>query len=75
MTSSKNINAFDNKIEQSKAQYNLEEQFAKISSGNIGKIEFLTGKNISTKKGWLVKAVTIKRFEYSPLDSKLKETK
>ena len=50
MTSSKNINAFDNKIEQSKAQYNLEEQFAKISSGNIGKIEFLTGKNISTKK-------------------------
>ena len=39
----------DNKIEQNKAQYNLVRQTAKIfalSSGNVSKYEFLTGKDV-----------------------------
>ena len=39
----------DNKIEQNKAQYNLDRQTAKIfalSSGNVSKYEFLTGKDV-----------------------------
>ena len=40
------IKTVDDKIEQNKAWYNLEKQTAKISvlsSGNVGKYEFLTG--------------------------------
>ena len=40
MTFSEKIKTFDNKVEQNKAQYNLEEQTARISSlssGNVGK--------------------------------------
>ena len=39
----------DNKIEENKAQYNLDRQNAKIfalSSGNVSKYEFLTGKDV-----------------------------
>ena len=42
----------DNKIEQNKAQQNLDRQTAKISalsSGNISNNEFLTGKNVLTE--------------------------
>ena len=42
------IKTIDNKIEQKKAQYNLDRQSAEISalsSGNVIKYEFLTGKN------------------------------
>ena len=37
-----------------------------VLSGNVGKYEFLTGKDILTKNDLLEKAVIIKRFEYSP---------
>ena len=43
----------DNKIEQNKAQYNLDRQTANISavaSGNVSKYEFLTGKDVFTRK-------------------------
>ena len=43
------IKVINNKIEQNKAQYNLERQTAKISallSGNVSEYEFLTGKYI-----------------------------
>ena len=43
------IKAIDNNIKQVKAQYNLDRQTAKISalsSGNVGKYEFLTDKDI-----------------------------
>ena len=33
-------------------------------SGNVGKYEFLTGKDILPKKEQLEKADTIRRFEY-----------
>ena len=40
MTFSEKIKTFDNKVEQNKAQYNLEKQTARsssLSSGNVGK--------------------------------------
>ena len=45
MTVNEKIKIVNNKIEQTKAQYNLDRQTAKIlalSSGNVGKYEFLT---------------------------------
>ena len=44
-----------------------------MSSGNVGKYEFLTGKDIFSEKDVLEKAVTMKRFEYSLLVSDFKE--
>ena len=46
------INAIDNKIEQTEAQYNLDRQTAKISvlsSGSVGNYQFLTGKGVLPK--------------------------
>ena len=43
---SEKIKAISNKIEQNKAQYDLDRQTAKISAlllGNVSKYEFLTG--------------------------------
>ena len=47
---------------QSKPQYNIDRQTTKISalsSGNVNKFEFLTGKNVLPEKDWLEKVVTI----------------
>ena len=63
------IKTINNKIEQNKAQYNLDRQTAKLSalsSGNISKIELLTSKDVLPEKHLLEKAATMKRFEYSP---------
>ena len=63
------IKTINNKIEQNKAQYNLDRQTAKLSalsSGNISKIELLTSKDVFPEKNLLEKAATMKRFEYSP---------
>ena len=63
------IKTINNKIEQNKAQYNLDRQTAKLSalsSGNISKIELLTSKDVLPEKNLLQKAATMKRFEYSP---------
>ena len=72
------IRTIDNKIEQNKAQYDLDKQAAKIfalSLGNVGKNEFLTGENILPEKDLLENVATIKRFEYSPLSCELKKHK
>ena len=53
MSISKKFKAINNKIEQNKAQYNLDRQTAKISalsSGNVSKYEFLTGKDVLPEK-------------------------
>ena len=53
MTISKRIKTIDNKIEQNKAQCNLDKQIAKISallSENVIKYESLTGKYILLEK-------------------------
>ena len=50
MSISKKIKATNNKIEQNKAQFNLDRQTVKISalsSGNVSKREFLTGKDVN----------------------------
>ena len=60
MSISGKIKAFNNKIEQNKAQYNLDRQTVKISafsSGNISKYGFLTGKDVLPKKDLLEKPV------------------
>ena len=62
------------KIILNKAQYDLDRQTAKISalsSGNVSKCEFFTGKDVLPEKDLLEKA-TRKRFKYSPLGKKLK---
>ena len=51
-------------MEQNKAQYNLDRQTAKPISNRW--------KNF-TRTELLEKAATVKRFEYSPLDSELKK--
>ena len=66
----------DNKIDQNKAQYNLDKQTAKISplsSGNVGKYEFLANKDVLLEKDLIEKAATIKKLEYSPIGSELKK--
>ena len=57
----------NNKIRQDKDQYNLDRQTATISallSGNVGKHEFIAGKDFLPEKDFLKKAAAIKRFEY-----------
>ena len=52
-------------IEQIKVQYNLDRQTAKISalsSGNVSKYEFLTGKDVLPEKDLLEKAVIKKKI-------------
>ena len=77
MTVSEKIKRIDNKIEQNKAQYNLDRETAEIlalSSGNVGIYEFLTSEDVLPEKELLEKAATIKRFEYSLLSKELKIT-
>ena len=76
MTDSEKIKTINKKIEQNKAQYDLDRQTAKISalsSGNVSKYEFLTSEDVLPEKKLLEKAARIKRFEYSPLGSELKK--
>ena len=75
MSISEKIKTINNKIEQNKAQYDLDRQTAKISalsSGNVRKYEFLIGKDFLPEKDLLEKAATMKRFEYLPLGKELK---
>ena len=49
MSISEKIKAINNKIDQNKAQYDLERQTPEISalsSGNVSKYEFLTSKDV-----------------------------
>ena len=72
---SEKIKIIDKKIEQNKAQYNLDRQPAKISalsSGNVSKYEFLTNKDVLPEKDFLEKAATMKKFEYLSSGKELK---
>ena len=76
MSISEKMKTINNKIEQKKALYDLDRQTAKISallSGNVGKNEFLTGKDILPEKELLGKAAIIERSEYSLLGKELKK--
>ena len=75
MSINEKIKAINNKIEQNKAQYNLDRQTAKISilsSGNVSKYEFSSGKDLLLEKDLLGKTAALKRFKYSPLGKELK---
>ena len=75
MSISENIKAINNKIDQSRVQYKLDGQTSKISalsSGNISKYKFLTGKGSFARKRLARKAAALKKFEYFPLGKKLK---
>ena len=70
MTITEKTKTIDNKIEENKAQGNLDRRTTNIFallSGNVNKYEFLTGKYILPENGLLEKAATVKRFEHSPL--------
>ena len=43
-----------------------------LTSGIISKYDFLNSKDGFSEKGLIGKAATMKRFEYSPLEKKLK---
>ena len=76
MSITENIKATNNKIEQNKAQCNLDRQAAKsydLWSGNVSKYEFLTGREVLPENYLLEKAAAIKRFEYCLLDKELKK--
>ena len=75
MSISDKTKAINNKIEENKAQCDLDRLTAKISvlpSGNVSKDEFLTRKYVLPEKDLLEKVATMKRFEYSPLCKVLK---
>ena len=66
MSISEKIKAINNTIKQNKAQYNLDRQTAKISalsSENVSKYEFLSGKDILPAEGLSEKAAAIKIFK------------
>ena len=66
MTISEQIKILDNEIRSNQAQFDLDRQNAKISalsSGELEKYEYLTGKDL----GYKPDAVQKEKFEYSPL--------
>ena len=70
MAFSKKIKKIVNKIDQNKTQCNSDRQndnISALSSGNVGKHEFLMSEDISSEKERLEKVATIKRFEYREL--------
>ena len=74
MSISEKIKAVDDKIEQKKAQYDLDRQTTKnsaLSSGNFSKYKFLGGKEVLPKKYLLEEASALKKLEYSPLGKEL----
>ena len=66
MTLIDKIKVLDDKIEANQAQQNLDREEAKISalsSDELDKYEFFTGKDLGYKRGVVEKF----KFEYSPL--------
>ena len=68
MTASEKIKTINKKIEQNKAQYNLDRQTAKISalsSGNVGKYEYFTGQDVLPEKYLLEKVAKLKMYKFT----------
>ena len=68
MTVGEKTKLINNKMEQNKAQDNLNGETAKISalsSGNASKYEFLFGKDVLPKKDLFEKAANMKKIKYS----------
>ena len=70
------IKAINNKIEQNKAQYDLDRQSAIISalsSRNDSKYEFLISKDVLPEKDLLENVAAIRKFKYTPLGKEFKK--
>ena len=66
MTLTDQINILNRKIKQNETQYDLDRKTAEISalsSNNLDKYEYLTGKDLGLKPNTVEKA----KFKYSPL--------
>ena len=66
MTLTEQVKILDDKIKANKAQFDLDREAAKISalsSGELEKYEYLTGKDLGYRPDMVQKA----RCEYSPL--------
>ena len=66
MTLTDQINILNRKIKQNETQYDLDRKTAEISalsSNNLDKYEYLTGKDLGLKSNTVEKA----KFKYSPL--------
>ena len=66
MTLTEQVKILDDKIKANKAQYHLDREASKIfalSSDDLEKYEYLTGKDLGYKPDVIQKA----KFEYSPL--------
>ena len=76
MTVSEKIKTIKTKSDQKKLniiQTDKQLKFQLYHQENIGKYEFLTGKDVLLEKYLLEKAATTKRFQHSPLGSELKK--
>ena len=76
MTVREKVKTIDNKLEQNKAQFNLDRETTKISlltSGSVAKYELLSVKYVLAEKCLLEKAALTNRSEYSPLGIELKK--
>ena len=65
MTVSEEIKTINNSIEQNKARYYLDRQTATISvlsSGNVSKYKFLTGKDVLPEKRFARKSCWIEKI-------------
>ena len=70
MTTADQINVLNKEILQNEAQYDLDKKADKISalsSNNLKKYEYLTGKDLGLKPSTVEKA----KFEHSPLGAVL----
>ena len=66
MTLTDQINILNRKIKQNETQYDLDRKTAEVSalsSNNLDKYEYLTGKDLGLKPNTVEKA----KFKYSPL--------
>ena len=69
MTVSDKIKTIDNKIEENKAQYDLDRQAANISAlslGSVNRYEFLTDKDVLREKDMLEKLLQSKDLNSLP---------
>ena len=72
MTLTEQVKILNDKIKANKAQYDLDREAAKtsaLSSGELEKYEYLTGKDLGFKPDVIQKA----KFEYSPLGKVIKK--
>ena len=63
MTLTDEIKILDDKIKANHVQYNLDRESDKISCGELGKYEYLTGEDL----GYKLEVVQKAEFEYCPL--------